>query len=207
MSRAFAIIPAAGHSVRMGGRPKLLMPLGGKPLITHVIGAWQRGGVDRIIVVVRADNDALEGAVRALAVPSLELVQPDVPPPDMKVSIQAALRQIERNDSPTAHDCFLVAPGDIPRLSPGIIRALVAQHIQGAGQIVVPTVAGRRGHPVLFPWSLAPEVHGLAASEGLNAIVDRREIFTLPCDDLVRDLREPFADIDTLEEYRRMGGE
>ena len=47
----FAIIPAAGHSTRMG-RPKLSLPLGERTVLEHVIAALRQGGVDHVLVVV-----------------------------------------------------------------------------------------------------------------------------------------------------------
>jgi molybdenum cofactor cytidylyltransferase len=205
MGRAFAIVPAAGHSLRMG-QPKLLMPLEGRPLIAHVLEAWRQGGVERIAVVVRADDPALATAIRSLAISKVDIVEPEIPPPDMKASIQAALRHLEANCSPGLDDCFLVAPADMPRLSPGIVRALVAEHIQKPGQIVVPTMNGKPGHPVLFPWKLAPAVHGLGPGEGINGLVERGPVVFVACDHLAEN-DTPFADVDTPEEYRRLAGE
>jgi molybdenum cofactor cytidylyltransferase len=189
------------------GEPKLLMPLAGRPLIAHAIEAWRQSGVDRIFVVVRADDEPLATTVQAVAIDNLELVRPREPPPDMKASVQAALRHIERQHAPAVDDCFLVAPADMPRLSPAIIRAVLAERICQPGQIVVPAARGRRGHPVLFPWSLAADVQSLAENEGLNVLLDRHETVAVPCDSLAGDPERDFADIDTREEYRRLVGE
>jgi len=201
--RYFALIPAAGHSTRMG-QPKLLMPLGDRPLILHSIDAWQRSRIDRIVVVVRSGDDVLAKVVRRAGV---DLVVPGVPPPDMKASLQAVLRYIEQSFAPTGDDAFLVAPADMPRLSAAVINRLLDEHCaRGESSILIPTIAGRRGHPVLFPWSLAAEVHGLKADEGLNAIVERQNRRQIPCEDLAADNEYPFADIDTPEDFRRLGG-
>jgi molybdenum cofactor cytidylyltransferase len=206
MSRAFAIVPAAGHSVRMG-QPKLLLPLEGRPLIAHALEAWRSGGVERIVVVVRADDAPLAAAVNSLAIPQVDLVQPEVPPPDMKASVQAALRHIQDTYSPGAGDCFLVAPADMPQLSPAIVHALRDEYIREPGRIVVPVAGGRRGHPVLFPWALAASVHQLRPEEGLDALVKQASIAEVACDHFIVKNQRPFADIDTPEEYRRLAGE
>jgi molybdenum cofactor cytidylyltransferase len=201
MRRCFALIPAAGHSQRMG-RAKLLLPLAGRPIILHTIAAWQQSRVDRVVVVVRSGDHALADAVKPA---NIEVVIPESPPPDMKASLQAALRHIERQYSPTSDDAFLVAPADMPRLSPAIVDRLIAHHAFGSQRkILAPLLAGRRGHPVLFPWDFAGDVHGLAADEGLNAIVGRHEPTLLRCEDLVRENEYPFADIDTTEDYERI---
>ena len=206
MSRAFAIVPAAGHSVRMG-QPKLLLPLEGRPLIAHVLDAWRRSGVERIVVVVRADDAALAAAVHSLAIPQVDLVQPEVPPPDMKASVQAALRHIAGTSSPAPDDCFLVAPADMPHLLPAIIQALRNEYNREPGRIVVPLAGGRRGHPVLFPWPLAGNVHALGQEAGLDMLVKRGPTAEFSCDHLIVKSLRPFADIDTPEEYRRMASE
>ena len=46
-----ALIPAAGHSRRMG-RPKLALPLGDRTVLEHVLTALRDGGVERILVVL-----------------------------------------------------------------------------------------------------------------------------------------------------------
>ena len=200
MARTFAVVPAAGHSARMG-EPKLLLPLAGEPLVWHTIRAWQRSQVDQIVVVVRPGDERLAEVVsRAGAL----LVIPAVPPPDMKASIQAALQQIDEQFSPVGADAFLVAPADMPRLSPAIIGALIHRHQKENQRILVPTITGQRGHPVLFPWPLAAEVHALAENEGLDAIVRRHEPLQVACDEFVAAEEHPFADIDTPQDYRRL---
>jgi molybdenum cofactor cytidylyltransferase len=200
MARTFAVVPAAGHSTRMG-EPKLLLPLAGEPLIWHTIRAWQRSQVDQIVVVVRPGDERLAEVVcRAGAI----LVTPAVPPPDMKTSIQAALRHIDVQFSPVDADAFLFAPADMPRLSPAIIGALIKRYQHEHQRILVPTITGQRGHPVLFPWPLAAEVHALAENEGLDAIVRSHEPLRVACDEFVAAEEHPFADIDTPQDYRRL---
>src|SRR4051812_46993340 len=63
--RTFALIPAAGLSQRMG-RPKLLLPLGGRPVLEHVVSALRAGGAAEVLVVVGPEGGALrEPAERA----------------------------------------------------------------------------------------------------------------------------------------------
>ena len=47
-----AIILAAGSSSRMGGRHKLLLPLGGRPVLTHVLEATLASQAQPIVVVL-----------------------------------------------------------------------------------------------------------------------------------------------------------
>src|SRR5207237_3679741 len=104
MPRYFAIIPAAGHSTRMG-QAKLLLPLDGEPLIVHAIRAWQESRVDHVLAVVRNEDAPLANVVRSA---QATLVVPDRAPPDMKASVQAALHYIEEQLVPESADAFLL---------------------------------------------------------------------------------------------------
>jgi CTP:molybdopterin cytidylyltransferase MocA len=56
----------------------------------------------------------------------------------------------------------------------------------------------RRGHPVLFPWSLAAAVDGLSADEGVNALLQTRCVVEVPIE-----THGILEDIDEREEYER----
>lgn len=52
-----AVIAAAGSSQRMGNVDKVFVPLGGKPLLAHVLDTFQRCRlIDQIVVVVSQEN-------------------------------------------------------------------------------------------------------------------------------------------------------
>src|SRR5262245_20521651 len=147
-ARYFAIVPAAGHSVRMG-EPKLLMPVAGQPMIAHTLRAWLDSRVDRIFVVVRPGDESLAAAIAAAARPDnrrVKVVVPTVAPPDMKASIQAALAHIEQCLAPVETDAFLVAPADMPGLSAPMIDRLIGQHsTHGGNEVHFPAISGKRG--------------------------------------------------------------
>src|SRR5262245_47925889 len=90
VSRSFAIIPAAGHSIRMG-QPKLLMPLEGRPLILHVLAAWLASKSERVVVVVRPDDADLAEVTKCAGA---EVVVPAMAPLDMKASLAHGLEHI-----------------------------------------------------------------------------------------------------------------
>lgn len=193
--RSFAIVPAAGRSVRMG-QPKLLLPWGETTLVEHVLAAWQQSQVTSTIVVVHPDDHALADVCRRAQV---EVLVADYPPPDMKASVALGLRQIAERYKPTATDVWLVAPADLPLLKARTIDAVLASHDPAQPAIVVPTdLGGKRSHPVLFPWPLAREVPRLAIDEGLKSLIARHAVHELTIPWLV-----PSADVDTPEDYRR----
>jgi len=200
MSRFFAIIPAAGTSSRMGAA-KLLLPVDGGAMIEKTLAAWKASGVDRIVVVVRPDDVELADVSCACGV---EVVVPPTAPPEMKDSVQHGLRHIEENFAPAADDAWLLAPADMPSLSAQVIGKLTAEFQAGQKTILVPTLGGKRGHPVLFPWSLAKDVFTLRADEGLNVLRQRHECREIPCDAIEPAGERAFGDIDTPEDYERL---
>ena len=57
------LVLAAGTSSRMG-RQKLLLPLGGRPLVAHAVDAALRAGcLEDVVVVVGRDAEDVERAV------------------------------------------------------------------------------------------------------------------------------------------------
>jgi molybdenum cofactor cytidylyltransferase len=196
-SRSFAIVPAAGRSQRMG-EPKLLLEHEGRTIIEYVLAAWRESRVDHVVAVVHPDDDELAKRCRRAGA---EVIRPATPPPEMKDSVACALVAIDEEYNPAAGDVWLLAPADMPALSRQTIDAVVAAHTFGQPTIIVPTHQGKRGHPVLFPWTLAEEVSRLGAHEGINAIVARHQ---------VRELDLPAAeillDIDRPEDFARWAG-
>lgn len=125
------------------------------------------------------------------------VVVPPVPPPEMKDSLQAAISYAEQQSGRgSLLDCFLVAPADMPWLEPATIDRLLAAFAEFRAEIIVPTHAGRRGHPIVVPWSLAAEVLKLVEDESLKTIVERHPVRTVECDASV------LGDLDTPDEYQ-----
>lgn len=193
--RLFAVIPAAGRSRRMG-RPKLLLPLGSGTIIGRLLETLTAAGIEAF-VLVRPDDEALRvettkcGAV---------VVQPEPPPPEMRISVEHLLRAIDEERSPRLDDGWLLIPADHPLLSPATLQKLSAVWQKSPARIVLPTCGGRRGHPALLPWSLASQVQDLPADVGINHLIRQHpELVTeVPVDDPT-----VVMDIDTPEDYER----
>jgi molybdenum cofactor cytidylyltransferase len=192
--RSFAIVPAAGRSLRMG-RAKLLLPWRESTVIQHVLASWTRSQVWRTVVIVRPDDFHLATVCRDAGV---DVVTPPVAPPEMRVSIEHGLRHVEKTYRPAASDVWLLAPADIPELSTLTIDLLLASHGEADADILVPTQDGRRGHPVLFPWALTREVYRLV-DEGVNALLRRHAVREIRCAQAGVD-----GDLDTPADYRRL---
>ena len=217
-----AIIPAAGHSRRMG-QPKLLLEVAGHSVIARVIGALQQAGVARCLVVVRADDSALATAARSAGA---EVVIPAVDPDDMRQSVEWALRHLygetlavrsakersfaERTASvpepliptpPAPCEGWVLVPADHPTLNPKILRELVAAWSLCPDRIAVPVFDGKRGHPTIFQRRMGEEVLALPLNQGLNQLL-RSD----PARVLEVEVTDPHIldDLDTPEEFLQL---
>ena len=190
--RSFAVLPAAGSSRRMG-RPKLVLPWGASTIIETVLDAWQASGVTKVVIAVRADDAELLEKCRSR---SADVVVLEHETPDMKASVLAALRYAAKY-APAADEPWLLSPADTPTISANIIDRVLAEHRASQPAIVVPTFEGRRGHPVLLPWSVRSAIEGLKADEGINVLLAGAGVRLVELGE-----RAVVEDIDTEAEYR-----
>lgn len=184
MRRLAAVILAAGRGQRFG-RAKQLAPLGGRPLLAHVVEsiveagtalAARRVALAEVIVVLGFHADEVEAALAAWsgsAVPVRAVRNPD-PGRGLSSSIQAGLTVL----GPDV-EAALVALGDQPMLSVSTVEALVvawaaARPATAAAppSIVVPRYAGGGGpNPVLLDRSAWPLAIELAGDTGMRAAI------------------------------------
>jgi molybdenum cofactor cytidylyltransferase len=199
-----ALIPAAGHSRRMG-QPKLLLDLGGRTIMARVVDALRQAGIARCIVVVRPGDTAL---AHEATIAGAEVVTPVVAPIDMRQSVEYGLREVggsrEKVESTPALeslDGWVLVPADHPALQAPVIRELVAVWVMNSSRIVVPVYNGQRGHPTIFPWSLSQEVFTLLPDQGLNHLLR-----SVPDRVLEVSVSDPHVldDLDTPEDLRRL---
>ncbi len=114
-----AVILAAGKGVRMKSDfPKVLYPLMGKPMVSYVLEACKKAGINRILLVVghRAD------LVRESVGPGYEYVEQSEQLGTGHALLVAAkaLKGVK--------DDILVLAGDTPLLTANILRKLIKHH-------------------------------------------------------------------------------
>jgi molybdenum cofactor cytidylyltransferase len=185
-----AILLAAGQSRRMG-TCKQLLPLAGTTVIGRCLETLQAGGVSDIVVVVSpAGHDVAETALRCSGVKTA--VNED-PSGDMASSVRCG-----RDALPAVVRSVIVAPGDIPLVQPATVQALISTAVHNPSCIIIPTHAGRRGHPLLLPCIILDE---LAGSLTLRDVVrsDPGRVIELDVPDA-----GILLDMDTPEDYRRL---
>jgi molybdenum cofactor cytidylyltransferase len=176
------------------GKPKLLLRLGGWPVIRRVVALVRAGGVDDVVVVVGHEKEALREALTGLPV---RFSENPVPEAGQAGSIQAGLRAL----SPTT-EAALIVLGDQPLLPAEVIPRLLEAYRRTGTPIVAPAYQGVQGNPVLFAASVFPELMTLAGDRGARAVLEKDpgRVTTVPFD-----FPMP-ADLDTPEEYEALRG-
>jgi molybdenum cofactor cytidylyltransferase len=186
-----ALVLAAGRSERMGTQ-KLLLPLGGKPVIARIVDELQRSALREIVVVIGRDGEKIQQALKGRAVTFV--TNPDFTG-DMLGSVRCGLRAI-----PAGCVAMLVVLGDQPNLTSQLVRKLIGAFKASGRGIIVPTHNGHRGHPLLIATRFRDELLSCHEEVGLHGLLDehREEVFRLEIADAA-----VLIDMDTPEDYRR----
>jgi molybdenum cofactor cytidylyltransferase len=194
--RVFALIPAAGKSIRMG-RPKLALSLGDRTVLECVIATLHSAGIGDILVVLGPHVAALTEKARAAGAEALVLAHET---PDMRATVEQGLTWLESNRKPRPPDFFLLLPADHPTLDVDVIRSLLqAQAHHPDATLLVPTFAGQRGHPTLIGWSHVGGIRQLPPDQGLNAYLRSKPVREVSVHNA-----EVLHDLDTPEDYERL---
>ncbi len=133
-----AVILAAGKGTRMDSDlAKVLHPLGGRPLIAHVLGTCARLGLRETVAVVGYQREAVEAVVRAAG--AAVAVQ------DQQLGTGHAVLCAE---AAVHGDTVLVLYGDCPLIPEALLRRLLAHHAERGAACSV--VAARLADPARY---------------------------------------------------------
>lgn len=186
-----AVVLAAGAASRFGAQ-KLLIPLGGKPLIRWTVEQVLASQVEEVVVVLGREAEAVREALQGL--PIRFLVNPRYPE-GMSSSLQAGVASLD-----PAVEAALIVLGDQPEIPAAIINRLIETYRALRKPIVVPVYEGVRGNPVLFDASLFPELMTAAGDQGGREVIARAP-------ERVASVPFPFPmprDVDTPEDYQAL---
>ncbi|MFC4496293.1 NTP transferase domain-containing protein [Streptomyces ovatisporus] len=190
------LLLAAGGGRRLGGRPKALLPLDGRPLVEHAVAAMRAGGCSPVHVVLGAAAQE----VRVHAELSGCVVLDNT---DWESGMGSSLRLGLSSLAGTGVDAALVVLVDQPGIGAGAV-ARVRAACGSSASLAAASYGGRRGHPVLFGAEHWPGVDESAEGDrGARTYLRARadEIELVECGDIA----DP-ADIDTPADIERMEG-
>lgn len=160
-----AVILAAGRSSRMGeGVNKLVVEVGGRPVIRRVAEAALASRARPVIVVTGHEHARVAAALDGLDVTLIHN-------PDHATGMASSLRAGIAAVPETAAGALVVL-GDMPLLAPGLLDRLMSAYAPGAGRLIAaPVEGGQRGHPVLWSRRFFPELAALEGDVGARAIL------------------------------------
>jgi molybdenum cofactor cytidylyltransferase len=162
--RIAAIILAAGRSTRMGGPNKLLAEIGGRPLVRIAAEEALASSAKPVIVVTGHQRDKVEAALAGLDV--LRVHNPNFAE-GLSTSVKTGLAAVPANADGT-----IVCLGDMPQVSATLIDRLIAAFEPERGALVViPTVAGKRGNPVLWSRRFFPDLLAVEGDVGARHLI------------------------------------
>ncbi|MEM7355608.1 MAG: bifunctional UDP-N-acetylglucosamine diphosphorylase/glucosamine-1-phosphate N-acetyltransferase GlmU [Acidobacteriota bacterium] len=139
-----AVILAAGKGSRMrSDRPKVLHPVGGRPMIEWVIDAARGGGCERILIIVGHGAEAVRARIPGDDITWVEQHE--------QLGTGHALAQAEPYLDGEA--TVLVLSGDVPRVAPETLEKLATQAATcwGVAAVAVLEEAGSLGRVIARP--------------------------------------------------------
>jgi molybdenum cofactor cytidylyltransferase len=164
--RVAAVILAGGQSTRMGGPNKLLAEIGGRPLIRIAVEEALASRARPVIVVTGHQRDKVDGALVGLKVERVH--NPDFAD-GLSTSLKAGLGAV-----PAEADGAVVLLGDMPQVRASLIDRLIAAFDPERGAlVVVPTIEGKRGNPVIWSRRFFPELMALEGDVGARHLIAR----------------------------------
>lgn len=187
MRTVCGILLAAGQGARYRrlcpGQDKLLARCEGRTgtrtVVEHSL-LNLRASVDSVLVVTRPDNRGVIEIAEAHGCPLLTLESDG-----MGTSIARAVASAADNAG------WMIALADMPFISPATVRKIAGRLTPTA--IVVPTLAGRYGHPVAFGQAYFSALSRLEGDQGGKRLFKEGQVLEVAVDDLgiLQDIDQP----------------
>lgn len=158
---------AAGESKRMD-RKKELLPICGEPMIRVVIKKLlESRRLNEVVVVLGHGANDVGAALSGITDERLELIGNTRYAEGMGTSLAQGVSACSWGTG-----AFVLVLADAPFFRVDDVDRLIGAHGDGAA-IVVPTFAGRHGHPVLMDGRYRDELEDLGGDAGARHILER----------------------------------
>lgn len=183
------IIPAAGASLRMEGRDKLMEIVDGQPLLLRQVRRALATGAP-VYVTTRTDRP---DRIAVLDKSGARLVHVAAPDEGLAASIRAGIAAL-----PASVSAAMILLPDLPDIDTGNIRDMIAAHNRAPRQILrATTEAGTPGHPTVFPRELFADLAKISGDKGAQALLKTTEFIPIPLQG-----RRALNDLDTPEDWK-----
>jgi molybdenum cofactor cytidylyltransferase len=167
--RVAVLILAAGRSTRMGGPNKLLADADGQALVVHAVKAALASQAVEVVVVLGHMADQVKPAIETVVTARSRIrfvINPDFAD-GLSTSVRTGIAALGANI-----DAAIVQLGDMPGVGAPLLDRLIAAFSPIEGRsICVPTVAGKRGNPVLWARRFFPEMANLSGDSGAKHLI------------------------------------
>ncbi len=195
--RVAAVVLAAGRSTRMGPVNKLIAEIGGKPLVRLAAEQALASQAKPVIVVTGHQQDRVAAALEGLPVRFVH--NPDYAE-GLGTSLRAGIAAVPENV-----DGAIVLLGDMPQVDAALVDKLLAAFDPERGAlVVVPTIDGKRGNPVVWSRRFFPELMAISGDVGARHLIGSYgEVVT----EVPVTGHAAFADVDTPEALRTVKAE
>ena len=189
-----AVLLAAGQSLRMGSRNKLLLPYRNTTIVEVTLSAFLQVNFSEIMVVLGYEAKALKSVLRRYPV---KTVVNEEYRSGMGTSVATGVAAM----TPPSRG-ILITPADLPLLTSETVEILCQTfHHHQPPVIVYPTYQNRQGHPVIFSAEFRPELQKLSGDRGAKGLIlENRE----RCIAVEVNSEEILFDLDTMEKYHEL---
>ena len=162
--RIAAVILAAGRSTRMGGPNKLTAEIGGRPLVRIAAQEALASRARPVVVVTGHQRERVEAVLTGLDVKRVHN-------PDFAAGLSTSLK-VGLTALPPEIDGAIVCLGDMPQVRASLIDQLTAAFDPERGAlVVVPSIEGKRGNPVVWSRRFFPELMALEGDVGARHLI------------------------------------
>ncbi len=184
-----ALVLAAGRSSRMGGANKLLETIAGRPLVRVVVEAALASQARPVVVVTGHQREHVEAALAGL--PVTVVYNPSFSD-GLGTSLRAGIAAL-----PAEADGVIVCLGDMPQVDASLIDQLIGAFDPDNGAlVVVPTIDGGRGNPVVWSRRFFGDLMAVEGDVGARHLIGRyAEVVT----EVALNDKAAITDIDTPE--------
>jgi molybdenum cofactor cytidylyltransferase len=159
-----AVVLAAGRSTRMGAVNKMIAEIGGKPLVRIAVEQAIASKASPVIVVTGHQRDKVEGALKGL---NVKFANNPAYADGLGTSLRAGIAAV-----PAEADGAVILLGDMPQIDAPLIDKLIAAFDPEKGAlVVVPTIEGRRGNPVIWARRFFPQLMAVTGDVGARHII------------------------------------
>ena len=170
---------------------KLLLEIGGMPVVERVVRAAKSSLLDDIILVYQ--NNRVKEIGKQYGVRTIYN--------DSAHEGQSAAVKLGVRESRLDTDAFMFLVGDQPFLDPATINTLIDCHERDPQAIIVPVYNGKRGNPVIFPSLFRHDLLAIEGDIGGRAVIEkmRERVKLVAIENSIANI-----DIDTQEDYERI---